>query len=146
MVWILHYQKDLKKNRELKHQRFWATYVNRKWVFSLLIFFGATKFVLLRVSTIIETICPNVCSKSQLKSAKSLLPVDVRRSKTSLFKLPTHLPRQRHGLVLLVMRKIEGKQKNKLILAVKTRRKSNISYVWIYEMYKFSFKTQTFLE
>ena len=56
-------------------------------VFSLLICFDTTKFVLLRVSTIIETVCPKVCSKSQLKSAKSLLPVDMRRSKTSLLKL-----------------------------------------------------------
>ena len=29
-----------------------------------------------------------MCSKSRLKSAKSTLPVDVRRSKTSLLKLP----------------------------------------------------------
>ena len=49
--------------------------------FSLLICLGATKFVLLSVFTLIETICPQICSKSRLKSAKSLLPVDVRRSK-----------------------------------------------------------------
>ena len=47
----------------------------------------ATKFVLLRVFTLIETIFPKICLKSRLKSAKSLLPVDVRRSKTSLLKL-----------------------------------------------------------
>ena len=39
-----------------------------------------------------------------------------------------HLPRQRHVLVLLVMRKIEEKN-NKSILGAKTRRKSNINYV-----------------
>ena len=39
-----------------------------------------------------------------------------------------HLPRQRHVLVLLVMRKIKGKH-NKSIVAAKTRRKSNINYV-----------------
>ena len=39
-----------------------------------------------------------------------------------------HLPRQRHVLVLLVMRKIKGKN-NKSIVAAKTRRKSNINYV-----------------
>ena len=35
---------------------------------------------------------------------------------------------------------------NKLILTVKTRRKSNMSYKWIYKMYIFRFETQTFLE
>ena len=35
---------------------------------------------------------------------------------------------------------------NKLILTAKTRRKSNISYEWIYEMHMFRFETQTFLE
>ena len=38
------------------------------------------------------------------------------------------------------------KNNNKLILAAKTRRKSNISYKWIYEMDIFWFETQTFLE
>ena len=33
------------------------------------------------------TICSQICSKSRLKSAKSLLPVYVRRSKTSLLKV-----------------------------------------------------------
>ncbi|CAH3015080.1 unnamed protein product, partial [Porites evermanni] len=37
---------------------------------------------------VVETICPKMCSKSRLKSAKSPLPVNVRRSKTSLLKLP----------------------------------------------------------
>ena len=56
--------------------------------FSLLICLGTTKFVWLIVVTPLETICPNVCSKSRLKSAESLLAVDVRRSKTSPHKLP----------------------------------------------------------
>ena len=43
-------------------------------------------------------------------------------------KKKNHLPRQRHVLVLLVMRKIEEKN-NKSILGAKTRRKSNINYV-----------------
>ena len=47
--------------------------------------------------------------------------------------------------VLLEKGKIEGKN-NKLILAANTIRKSNISCVWIYEMYIFRFETQTFLE
>ena len=56
--------------------------------FSLvLICLGTTKFVLLSVFTLKETICPKICSKSRLKSAKNLLPVDVRRSKTSLLKV-----------------------------------------------------------
>ena len=54
--------------------------------FSLLICLGTTEFVLLSVFTLKETICPKICSKSRLKSAKSLLPVDVRRSKTSLLQ------------------------------------------------------------
>ena len=56
--------------------------------FSLLISLDATVFVLLSVLILIETICPKICSKSRLKSAKSPLQVDVRRSKTSLLKLP----------------------------------------------------------
>ena len=42
---------------------------------------------MLRVFTLKETICPKICSKSRLKSAKGSLPVDVRRSKTSLLKV-----------------------------------------------------------
>ena len=56
--------------------------------FSLLICFDATKFVLFVVFTFTETICPKTCSKSRFISAKSPLPVDVRRSKTLLLKLP----------------------------------------------------------
>ena len=56
--------------------------------FSLLISLDATVFVLPSVLILIETICPKICSKSRLKSAKSQFPVDVRRSKTSLLKLP----------------------------------------------------------
>ena len=53
-----------------------------------LICLDAAKFVWLSVFTLIETICPRICSKSQPKSAKTPLPVDVRRSKTPLLKLP----------------------------------------------------------
>ena len=56
--------------------------------FSLLISLDATIFVLLSVLTLIETICPKLWSELWLKSAKSPLPDDVRRSKTSLLKLP----------------------------------------------------------
>ena len=55
--------------------------------FSILICLDATKFVLLRVFTLIETICLKICLKSRLKSAISPLSVDVRRSNTSLLKL-----------------------------------------------------------
>ena len=63
--------------------------------FSLLVSLDATVFILPSVLILIETICPKICSKSRLKSAKRPLPVDVRRSKTSLLKLPILLPRQR---------------------------------------------------
>ena len=39
---------------------------------------GATKFVLLNVSTLIQTICPKLCSKLLPKNAKCPLPVGVR--------------------------------------------------------------------
>ena len=55
--------------------------------FSLLISLDATVFLLPSVLILIETICPKICSKSWLKSAKRPLPVDVRHSKTSLLKL-----------------------------------------------------------
>ena len=55
--------------------------------FPLLVCLNATKFVLLSVFTILETISPKVCSKSRLKSAKSPLLVDARGSKTSLLRL-----------------------------------------------------------
>ena len=51
----------------------------RSELFSLLIYLDATIFVWLNVFTLIETICPKVCSKSQLKCAKCPLPVVVRR-------------------------------------------------------------------
>ena len=57
-------------------------------LFSLLMSLDATKFVLLGVFTFTETICPKTCSKSRFISAKSPLPVDARRSKTLLLKLP----------------------------------------------------------
>ena len=44
----------------LKQRRFWATHVNRKWTYSLLICLFASKFVLLRVFSLIETICPKI--------------------------------------------------------------------------------------
>ena len=57
---------------------------------SLVISLYATVFVLPSVWILKGTICPKICSKAlaRLKCAKSLFPVDVRRSKTSLHKLP----------------------------------------------------------
>ena len=56
--------------------------------FPLLISLDATVFILPSVLILTETICPKICSKSRLKSAKRPFPVDVHRSKTSLLKLP----------------------------------------------------------
>ena len=82
-------QQTLTFNREFKETHFWGTNVNQKWVFfSFDMPWGHhicnAKFFL----TLIETICPKMFSKLRLKSAKSPLSVDVRRSKTSLYKHP----------------------------------------------------------
>ena len=76
--------------------------------FSPLICLGTTKFVLLSVFTLKETICPKIYSKSRLKSTKSLLPsVDVRRSKTSLLKaLPKMMTK--NGIYSLPMKVISN--------------------------------------
>ena len=74
-------------NRVFKQRRFWTTLVNQKEALFFLICLGTTKFVLLSVFTLKEKICTQICWKSRLKSAKSSLPVDVRRSKTSLLKV-----------------------------------------------------------
>ena len=50
-----------------------------------------------------------------------------------------------NGTVLLLLVE-KNNNNNKLLLTVKTRRKSNMRYVWIYEMYICQFETQTFLE
>ena len=56
--------------------------------FSLFICLDTTKFVLLSFFSPIKTIYPRVSTKPQPNAAKSPLPVDVRRSKTLLLKLP----------------------------------------------------------
>ena len=58
-------------------------------VFSLLICLDANKFVLLSFSSLIKTIYPRFSTEPLPNDAKSPLPVDVRRSKTLLLKLPT---------------------------------------------------------
>ena len=72
--------------------------------FSRLVSLDATVFVLPSVLILTETICPKICSKSGLKCAKSQFPVDVRRSKTSLLKLPSQRLTP-HTLDLLVWAK-----------------------------------------
>ena len=56
--------------------------------FSLFIRLDTTKFVLLSFFSPIKTIYLRVSTKPQPNAAKSPLPVDVRRSKTLLLKLP----------------------------------------------------------
>ena len=56
------------------------------------------------------------------------------------------LPWQRHVLVLLVMRKIEGKKQHTDPREEDNKEKQHKLYVWIYEMYIFRLETQTFLE
>ena len=55
-------------------------------VFFILKHLDAPKFVFLSVLTIIETSCPKKWAKPLSKNEKKTLPVDVRRSKTSLLK------------------------------------------------------------
>ena len=55
---------------------------------SLLICLDANKFVLLSFFSLIKTIYPRVATEPLPNDAKSPLPVDVRRSKTLLLKLP----------------------------------------------------------
>ena len=56
--------------------------------FSLFICLDANKFVLLSFFSLIKTIYQRVSTKPLSNDAKSPLPVDVRRSKTQLLKLP----------------------------------------------------------
>ena len=74
---------------ELNQPRFWGTHGHRKWAFFSFntVCLNTTKFVLLPVFTLKETICPRICRNSPPKSAKRQLPVHVRRSKKKK-KLP----------------------------------------------------------
>ena len=56
--------------------------------FSLFICLDANKLVLLSFFSLLKTIYPRVSTKPLPNDAKSPLPVDVRRSKTLLLKLP----------------------------------------------------------
>ena len=53
-------------------------------IFFILKRLDASKFVFLSVFTIIETICPKSRAKPPSTNEKRALPVDVRRSETSL--------------------------------------------------------------
>ena len=57
-------------------------------VFSLLTYLDDIKFVFLSFFTVIEAIWLKICAKPPSKNEKRPLPVDVRRSKTLLLKLP----------------------------------------------------------
>ena len=59
-------------------------------VFSLLTCLDDIKFVFLSFFTVIEAIWLKLCAKPPSKNEKRPLPVDVRRSKTLLLKLPIH--------------------------------------------------------
>ena len=52
---------------ELNQPRFWGTHVHRKWAFFCFntVCLDTTKFVLLRVFTLKETICPRICRNSR---------------------------------------------------------------------------------
>ena len=63
-------------------------------VFFLFICLDAIKFSLQTFFSLLKTIYPRVLTKPLLNDAKSLLPVDVRRSKTLLLKLPNEEPKQ----------------------------------------------------
>ena len=56
--------------------------------FFLLTCLDDIKFVFLSFFTITEAIWPKIWAKPPFKNKKKPLPVDVRRSKTSLLKLP----------------------------------------------------------
>ena len=58
-------------------------------IFSLTICLDAKKFVLISFFSLIWTIYLRVSTKPPPNDAKCPLPVDVRRSKTLLLKLPT---------------------------------------------------------
>ena len=86
IIWVPFKVLTFEVNREFKQPTFLlgATLFNQNWAFFFLICLGTTTFLLLSVFPFKETIYPIICSKSRLKSAKSPLPVGVRRSKGSL--------------------------------------------------------------
>ena len=74
--------------RELKQRRFWATHINWKWGLLPFVCLDSNKFVLLSFFSLIKRIYSRVSTKPLPNGAKSLLPVEVRRLKMLLLKLP----------------------------------------------------------
>ena len=77
--------------RELKQSRFRGTLINWRWGLFLINSLDAAKFVLLSLFTL--TYCrhrPENLGKTMPSKVKSPLSVDVRRSETSLLKLPNN--------------------------------------------------------
>ena len=72
--------------------------------FSLFIYLGANKFVLLSFFSLIKTIYRRVSTKPLPNDAKSPLPVDFRRSKTPLLKLPNETLLTRFRIQIYVTR------------------------------------------
>ena len=78
-------------------------------MFSLLICLGSTEFLALSVFTVTETVCPKMWEKPPAKNAKSLLPFDVCRSKTSKLKLAIRESRLRQTEVINSKRQLMEK-------------------------------------
>ena len=91
-------------------------------VFSLLICLDANKFVLLSFSSLIKTIYPRFSTEPLPNDAKSPLPVDVRRSKTLLLKLPNKWQRYNRCIARNFQRyakkvkKVKGCENGKLVI------------------------------
>ena len=84
-IWVPFTVLTFEVNREFKQPTFLSDVVQPEVsLFLFNICLGSTKFLLLSVFFFKETIYPKICSKSRLRCAKSSLPVDARRSKTSL--------------------------------------------------------------
>ena len=80
--------RELKQKRQ---KRFGATHVNRKLGLFPLNMLWLYKFVLFSFFTLTKTIWLNILAKPLSKNEKSPLPADLRRSETSLLKLPNVL-------------------------------------------------------
>ena len=75
--------------RELKQRRFERRTSTGSEAFFLFICLDAIKFSLLTFFSLLKTIYPRVLTKPLPNDAKSPLPVDVRRLKTLLLKVPS---------------------------------------------------------
>ena len=98
--------------RELKQQRFRATHVNRKWPFFIFWRWFRANFQSNRLYNSKEAKEYKFYISRHVKRENTSLPVDVRRSKTSLLKLPIRERKQRRR-----RRQREGQKTNRFILA-----------------------------